>query len=149
MSVSGHPPGWWMASDGNHYPPESHPNAVQSTDDQFDVYVAPNPKTNRMAISSLVCSCLAVVLIGGMLLLATTFHSILLPPILGMMGLLFGFIARSQIKRSRGRQAGRSLSLAGIITGFAVIIICILVVVFVLLAFALCDHSGCGYNGPL
>jgi hypothetical protein len=53
----------------------------------------------------LVCS------ITGILLLA-------LPAVIG---LIFGFVARSQIRQSNGAQTGGGMALAGIIVGIAVI----------------------------
>jgi hypothetical protein len=54
-----------------------------------------------LAIASLVCAC-------GFLLT--------LPAVLGV---IFGFVARSQIRRSGGTQGGDGLAIAGIIVGFA------------------------------
>jgi len=70
-------------------------------------------KTNGLAIASLVCSCAGIFLIG-------------LPAVLGI---IFGFVARSQIRQSQGAQGGDGLAMAGIIVGFAVV--GLLVVVFV------------------
>jgi len=63
------------------------------------------PKTNGFAIASLVCS------IGGLLFVG-------IPSILGV---IFGFVSRSQVRRSAGSQTGDGLALAGIIVGFVVI----------------------------
>jgi Domain of unknown function (DUF4190) len=60
------------------------------------------PKTNGLAIAALVCGCAGFILF-----------------IPGVLGIIFGFIARSQIKRSNGRQKGDGLAIAGIIVGFA------------------------------
>jgi Domain of unknown function (DUF4190) len=70
------------------------------------------PKTNGLAIASLICSCAGVLLFS-------------LPCILGV---VFGFVARSQIRRSQGAQKGNGLALAGIIVGFAWIAIVVIVV---------------------
>jgi uncharacterized protein DUF4190 len=59
-------------------------------------------RTNGMAVASLVCG------IGGFLFFV--------PAILGI---IFGFVARSQIRQSDGRQGGQGLATAGIIVGFA------------------------------
>ena len=37
----------------------------------------------------------------------------------GILGIIFGFIARGQIKRSNGQQKGDGMAIAGIIVGFA------------------------------
>jgi hypothetical protein len=62
-------------------------------------------RTNGLAIASLVCSCAGILLIG-------------IPCLLGV---IFGFVARSQIKRANGMQEGAGLALAGIIVGFFVV----------------------------
>ena len=58
-------------------------------------------KTNGLAIASLICG------IGGFLFL-----------IPGILGVIFGFVARSQIRKSNGQQKGGGMALAGIIVGF-------------------------------
>ena len=63
-------------------------------------YPAPRQSTNGLAIASLVLSIVSVVGIGSIL------------------GIIFGFVARGQIERSRGSQKGAGLALAGIIVGF-------------------------------
>ena len=60
------------------------------------------PKTNGLAVAALVCSC------AGFFLF--------IPAVLGI---IFGFISRSQINRSKGGQKGGGMALAGIIVGFA------------------------------
>jgi hypothetical protein len=75
-------------------------------------YVTPaTRKTNGLAIASLVCSCAGIFLIG-------------IPAVLGI---IFGFVARSQIRRSNGGQGGDGLALAGIIVGFGVLAIVVAV----------------------
>jgi hypothetical protein len=68
--------------------------------------------TNGMAIASLILSAVGWVVCIG--------------PILGI---IFGFVGLSQIRQSEGRQSGSGLAKAGIIVGFAVIAIFILLVV--------------------
>jgi hypothetical protein len=41
----------------------------------------------------------------------------------GVLGVIFGFVARGQIKRSGGAQKGSGLALAGIIVGFVFIVL--------------------------
>ena len=60
----------------------------------------PVQKTNGLAIASLVCS---LVWLGG---------------VGSILAIIFGFIARSQIKKSEGAVQGNGLALAGIIIGF-------------------------------
>lgn len=62
-------------------------------------------KTNGMGIASLICS------IGGFLILGIS----------SILGIIFGFVSRSQIRRSAGTQTGSGLALAGIIVGFVVV----------------------------
>ena len=60
------------------------------------------PKTNGLAVASLVCSFFFWLFgIGAVL------------------GIVFGFVSRSQIKHSAGIQRGKGVALAGIIIGFA------------------------------
>ncbi len=80
-------------------------------------YGAPaTKKTNGLAIASLVCSCAGILFLG----------------VPGILGIVFGFVARSQIRKANGSQGGEGLALAGIIVGFAWI--AILVVIFVVAA---------------
>jgi hypothetical protein len=89
------------------------------------------PSTNGMAVASLVCACAGIIpfLFG-------------IPAILGV---IFGFIARSQIRNSKNTQGGSGLALAGIIVGFALIALFILVITLVAV-FA--HHTTCTtFNG--
>ena len=58
------------------------------------------PKTNGLAIASLICSCAGLFFVPA------------------IPGIVLGFVARSQIKRSNGAQRGDGLAIAGIIVGF-------------------------------
>ena len=136
MSDTSQGPGWWLASDGKWYPPElwtgpplSGPGFPQSAPSAYpgqagappaagapyggpipqqgyvpySPYGAPPVKrTNGLAIASLVCAC------AGFLFIVP-----------GVLGVIFGFIARSQIRQSGGTQGGDGLALAGILVGFA------------------------------
>ena len=152
MSDTSQGPGWWLASDGKWYPPElwtgppgSRPgpgpdSGIGTPQSGMPSYPAQTPtygggpsgpsgygrqvpyvadarrKTNGLAIASLVCACAGIFFIG-------------IPAVLGI---VFGFVARGQIRRSQGAQGGEGLALAGIIVGFAVV--ALLVVVFVVAA---------------
>jgi hypothetical protein len=113
-------------------PPEGYPTGYQSVGypSQGLSWNAP-PRTNGLAVASLVCACAGIVpfLFG-------------LPCILGI---IFGFVARSQIKNARGTQGGGGLALAGIIVGFGVIGLFILVVVLV----AIFDPSRSAGSAPV
>jgi hypothetical protein len=157
MTDVARPPGWWLASDGNWYPPHLHPQArgqILPTPSgpsgadprtpprdsipgsipalpRFAPFapppgsppVAPSPygfsypspsappfgagpgigypvSTNGLAIASLVLSIVTLFGIGSLL------------------GIIFGFVSRSQIRRSNGTRKGAGLALAGIIIGF-------------------------------
>jgi len=145
MSDTGQGPGWWLASDGRWYPPEAWSGPPRQSDatpmtagmypggvagmggPQYAPYPAahapyhpgftPVPPNNGMAVASLVLSCVGIVpfLFG-------------IPCILGI---IFGFVARSQIRNSPVPQQGSGLALAGIIVGFSLIVLFILVVVLI------------------
>lgn len=104
------PGGWYQASDGQWYPTHAPPAGAYGAPYGYQYpahYAQPGSATgtNGLAIASLVCSCVGAFLFG-------------VPAVLGV---IFGFVARSQIRRSGGAQAGDGMALAGIIVGFAVI----------------------------
>jgi hypothetical protein len=82
-------------------------------------------KTNGLAIAGFVCSLFFWLYGVGALL-----------------GIIFGFIARSQIKRSGTTQRGSGLALAGIIIGFVGIAIGIIVVIIAIAVVHRCDGYG-------
>jgi hypothetical protein len=85
-------------------------------------------KTNGLSIASLVCAIAGIV---------PFFFG--LPCILGI---VFGFVSRSQIRRSHGAQGGEGLALAGIIVGFCLIGLFIILVSL----FAAFGHHTCTTN---
>jgi Domain of unknown function (DUF4190) len=90
----GYPPGQY----GQYgYPPGQYGQYGQSGG-----YPTPARKTNGLAVASLVCG------IGGFLFF--------IPLILAV---VFGFVARAQIRQSNGAQGGQGMATAGIILGFA------------------------------
>jgi hypothetical protein len=126
MSDTSQGPGWWLASDGKWYPPQAQsgywaPPRPESSVAQppypaVPYPVAPYPgapypgmvpqfqprapkPTNGLAIASLV---LSIIWLGGL-------GSIL--------AVIFGIVARRQIRRSQGRQGGDGLALAGLLVG--------------------------------
>jgi hypothetical protein len=139
MSDTSQGPGWWLASDGKWYPPElwtgppmSRPGFSQGAPGAYPGQAGAPPattgtpyapyggsippqgqvpyspyggpplkRTNGLAIASLVCAC------AGFLFIVP-----------GVLGVIFGFIARSQIRQSGGTQGGDGLALAGILVGF-------------------------------
>lgn len=97
MSDTSQGEGWWMASDGKWYPPES----AQRPAPPSAPYQQPQAQqTNGLAIASLVLGILWLYWIGSIL------------------ALIFGYRARRQIDESNGAQGGRGLATAGIILGW-------------------------------
>ena len=84
----------------------------------------PVRKTNGLAIASLVCS---LVWLGG---------------VGSLLAVIFGFIARSQIKRAEDHQQGRGLAIAGIILGFVGLVTIGLVIGFAVAVVHHCDQTG-------
>lgn len=93
MNYTSQGPGWWQASDGRWYPPEQHPSAV------FAYRYPTRQSTNGFAIASLVLAIVGLLGIGAIL------------------AIIFGIVARRQIRESGGAQTGEGLALAGIIVG--------------------------------
>jgi hypothetical protein len=85
------------------------------------------PKTNGLAVASFVCSLFFWVYgIGAVL------------------AVVFGFVARSQIKRSGGMQKGKGLALAGIVIGFvSLIAIGVVVAIVVAAVHGHCQNLNC------
>ena len=136
--------GWWLASDGKWYPPDTWapppPQVAQfpptgqappwgGTPPAYGAPPTIAPRTNGLSIASLVCSIAGIV---------PFFFGV--PCILGI---VFGFVSRSQIRRSHGVLGGEGLGLAGIIIGFCLIGIFLLVVV---LAVAFGHDQTCTTN---
>jgi Domain of unknown function (DUF4190)/Protein of unknown function (DUF2510) len=71
------------------------------------------PSTNGFAIASLVCSIVGLAMCG----------------VPGILGVIFGHVARGQIRSSNGRETGEGLALAGLIIGYLWIAGILLVVV--------------------
>jgi Domain of unknown function (DUF4190) len=138
MSDTSQGHGWWLASDGKWYPPEAWTGPPAQTGQvpygtgyavpYAAPYAAPaaaSPRKNGLAVASLVCACAGVV---------PFFFGV--PCILGI---VFGFVSRSQIRNAHGTQTGRGLALAGIIVGFGLIALFILVVTLI----AVLGHNIC------
>jgi hypothetical protein len=152
MSDTSQGPGWWLASDGKWYPPElwtGPPSARPAGATPYGAMpysAAPNvppsygaapysaapsyapgtpyapyapygqdtqSKTNGLAIAALVCG------IAGFLFF--------IPAVLGV---IFGFVSRAQIKNSGGRQKGGGMAIAGIVVGFAWLVVLVLIIAF-------------------
>ncbi|HEV3265744.1 MAG TPA: DUF4190 domain-containing protein [Acidimicrobiales bacterium] len=83
------------------------------------------PKNNGLAIAAMVCSFFFWIYGLGAIL-----------------GIVFGFIARSQIKKSNGTQRGEGMALAGIIIGFIGIVIGIILIIVVVVVVNNCNKTG-------
>lgn len=77
------------------------------------------PQTSGYAIASLVCS------------VASWF---LVPFIGGVLGVVFGHIARGEIRRSQGWKSGNGLALSGLIIGYIHLVVIVAVAFIILLA---------------
>jgi hypothetical protein len=64
------------------------------------VFVRPRVTTNGFAVASIVCACLWMFWLGSAL------------------AIIFGHVALSQIRQSRGTQSGRSIAIAGLAIGY-------------------------------
>lgn len=84
----------------------------------------PVQKTNGMAVASLVCSLVWLAGVGSIL------------------AIIFGFVARGQIKRSEGSVQGNGLAIAGIIIGFVGLVSVAGFVIFVVALVHHCDQTG-------
>jgi hypothetical protein len=120
-------PGWWIASDGKWYPPELHPSRMPPSQWGPPQIVPSAPRTNGLAVASLVLS-LTVFLIG---------------PILAI---IFGVVARRQIRESKGGQTGDGLALAGLIIGIVELAISVVVIIFVVVLIANGSFSELGQH---
>lgn len=69
-------------------------------------------KTNGLSVASLVLSLVGII---------PCFWGLQVP---GLLGVIFGFIGRNQIKRSNGTQKGAGLALAGLIVGLVLLAVC-------------------------
>jgi hypothetical protein len=105
--ASGAPaPGWWQASDGQWYPPHTHP----SYNVGYQPYGQPQTTgTNGLAVASLVLGILWIWWIGSVL------------------AVIFGHVALSQI--GKNNQGGRGLAIAGLVLGYIGISVFVLAVI--------------------
>ncbi len=120
LAAPGYPP---PGDPGYGYPPPGNPAYDYPSVGPGYGYV-PVRKTNGLAIASLVCS---LIWLGGL-------GSIL--------AILFGFIARAQIKKSEGPVEGSGLALAGIIVGFVGLVAMAALVIAVVAVVHHCDQTG-------
>jgi hypothetical protein len=77
------------------------------------------PSTNGLAIASLICSIASFVV---------------LPFVGGVLGVVLGHVALSQINQSEGREQGRGMAIAGLIIGYANLALSLIVIALVIVA---------------
>ena len=87
-------------------------------------YGRAKPITNGMAVASLV---LGIIWLGG---------------VGSVLALIFGFVGKRRIDKSRGRQGGRGLAIAGIVLGLVGVIGATLLWVGIAASRERCEHSG-------
>ena len=120
MSDQSQGPGWWQASDGKWYPPQSQPPPTgPPAAGPYAVYAptyAPSP-TNGQATAAFVCG-----LIG--LIICLIPFGIFVGGLVAVVGIVLGFLGRS---RSRAANVpGSGMATAGIVLGFVGLVVGVL-----------------------
>jgi hypothetical protein len=141
-------PGWWQASDGKWYPPETHPSrqvpppavpppgypgeprgsslppaGAPPWGNPYSPYGYPaavGPLAAPRQTNGLAIASLACSAAG------------IIPFFFGVscvVGIVLGFVSLGQIKRTGGVQQGRGLAIAGIAVGFSLIAIFVLILI--------------------
>lgn len=101
------------------------PPPPQPATPSYSYGASSTPKTNGLAIASLACS------IGGFFVCGIGF----------ILGLVFGYMAKSQIDQSGGTQQGRGMAVAGIIVGWIGIALAVVGLVVVIIIAAASDDN--------
>lgn len=78
------------------------------------------PKTNTLALVSLICGVLGW---------------FMAPVIASIVAIVTGHMARSQIRQSGGREEGDGLAIGGLVLGYASLVLGLIGIVFVILVF--------------
>lgn len=116
-------PGWWLASDGQWYPPQQPAAAPYGYPPMYAT------KTNNgLAIASMVLGILWIYWIGSIL------------------ALVFGYSAKKQIRESGGRQGGDGMATAGIVLGWIGVGTIVLVVLIAVLGTSSTNSYDDPYN---
>ncbi len=123
MSDVSQGPGWWLASDGKWYPPQSAPALPPS---QPGMVPGAAPSSNSKAIWSLVLGILGIV--------SCYIFT-------GIPAIILGGSAKREIRAAGGMQGGAGLATAGVILGWISVAMIALIVLFVL-AIALLGESS-------
>jgi hypothetical protein len=98
-------PGWWRASDGRWYPPQSHPAAAPPPPGGYGVV----PPSNGMATAALVLGIVSICL----------FWAFGFGVVLGVLAVIFGIVGKRKASTLPGQPAaGRAV--AGLVTGIVV-----------------------------
>jgi hypothetical protein len=128
-----HVPGWWLASDGNWYPPQAAPGNAPPAYGPPPAYGAPptygpppmgyGPGNTPYAYTPFQPSRGTNGLATASLILGILGWIYFIPAILAV---IFGHVAMGQIKRTG--QGGRGLAVAGTILGYAWIALFVLIV---------------------
>ena len=156
MSDYSQGPGWWQASDGKWYPPESaaptpaaapgpftaptynQPSYGQPT---YGAYPTQQQPKNGLAIGAMVCG--IVGLAGG------AFTCGILAPV-AIVGVILGHIALSQIKKDPSQEGSRGFAMTGVITGWIAIALGIIAaIVFSIIAITADDIENDFDNNDL
>jgi hypothetical protein len=95
----------------------------------YSTYGQPRTGTSGFAIASMVLGIVGVI------------PFLIWNGIASILALVFGYIARSQIKRSGGTQGGRGMALAGIILGWIGIALLVILIVVLIIAVAKSDNN--------
>lgn len=110
------PPSPYASPPGSYpYPPGSYPYPPGSYFGNFAGTGYLVSKTNSLAVAALVCACMGPFFYGTTLVL----------------GIILGFVARSQIKKSAGAQKGMGLAIAAIVIGFTLLFMVVMVILLV------------------
>lgn len=145
MSDYSQGPGWWQASDGKWYPPDSSTTAPPPTTGPFTaqtyapstysqpVYGQQQQGRSGMAIGAMVCG--IVGLAGGALTCG-----ILAPA--AIVAVVLGHIVLSQIKKDPSMQNSRGFAMTGVITGWIAIAIALLIGIAAIVIVATAESDG-------
>lgn len=113
MTDTSQGPGSWQASDGKWYPAEQHPGVQPPPVFPYPYFPPRPPSTNGLAIASLVLALVPIFGVGAIL------------------AIIFGFIARRQIRESGGTEGGAGMALAGIIVGICQLVLAVVGIVII------------------
>lgn len=120
------------------YSNQDFDNVCVSCGTQLDNYSHYNSFTPNMPVITNGFSIASMILGISSIVLACCYGIGIIP---GILGVIFGFMARKKIDNSQGRERGSGFALAGIITGFIGILFAIVVLILLVLTFKDFDWS--------